>query len=169
MQLNNLTGWKNPVFTVRRKSDNTLVDTLELDFTNGEGLVVEYEDVTIEHDILDYSQTDLYPDVYTEQYYVGTRYYWTLNYTELLQPENGMKIKQLLDYRMNNDMKFFLQPRKDNQNVYEVVKIGERSLLKMTGGGSLSSGDCGFKMKWKSRGLIKDLRWQKGNETTDEH
>jgi hypothetical protein len=66
-------------------------------------------------------------------------------------------------------MKFFLQPRKDNANVYEVVKIGERSLLKMTGGGSLSSGDCGFKMKWKSKGLIKDLRWQKGDETTDEH
>ena len=159
MQLKNLTGWQNPVFFIRKKSDNSLVDTIELDFTNGEGLVIEYEDVTIDHDILDYSNAELFPELYTEQYYVGTRCYWTISYTDLLEPENGMKIKRVLDYRINNDMKFFLKPRKDNENVYEVVKIGGRSLLKLTPGGSFSSGDSGFKMKWKSKGLLKEIKW----------
>ncbi len=162
--INNLTGWQNPIFIVKRKSDDTTIDTIELDFTNGDGLVIEYEDVTIEHDILDYSQSENFPDIYTDQYYVGTRYYWTLNYTEILLPENGMKIKRLLDYRINNEMKFFLQPRKDNANTYEVVKTGERSLLKLTPGGRYSAGDCGFKMKWKSKGLIKDIKWQTKRE-----
>lgn len=161
MQINNLTGWQNPVFYVRRKSDNTLVDTIELDFTNGEGLVVEYEDVNIEHDVLDYSGEEVFPDVQAEQVYVGTRYYWTISYDELLEPDNGMNIKRLLDYRINNDMKFLLKPRKDNTNIYEVVKVGGKSLLKLTGGGSFSAGDCGFKMKWKSKGLIKDIKWEK--------
>lgn len=160
MKLMNLTGWQNPVFFIRKKSDNSLVDTIELDFTNGEGLTVEYEDVTVDHDFLDYSNDDIFPELYTEQYYVGTRCYWTISYTDLLEPENGMKIKLLLDYRINNDMKFFLQPRKDNENVYEVIKIGRKSLLKLTPGGRFSSGDSGFKMKWKTKGLIKDIKWE---------
>ena len=130
MQINNLTGWQNPVFFIKRKSDNSPVETIELDFTNGDGLLVEYEDITIDHDILDYSGGGEYPDITAEQVYIGTRYYWTLNYTDLLVPDNGMKIKRLLDYRINNDMKFFLQPRKDNANTYEVVKVAEKSLLK---------------------------------------
>ena len=160
MQINNLTGWQNPIFVIKRKSDESIVDTIELDFTNGEGLTVEYEDVNIEHDVLDYSGNTIYPDLTTEQIYVGTRYYWTISYDALLEPVNGMKIKRLLDYRINNDMKFFLQPRKDNANTYEVVKVGGKSQLKLSPGGSYSSGDYGFKMKWKSKGLIKDIKWE---------
>jgi hypothetical protein len=102
----------------------------------------------------------MYPDLTTEQIYVGTRYYWTISYDALLEPVNGMRIKHLLDYRINNDMKFFLRPRKDKANTYEVVKVGGKSLLKLTPGGSYSAGDCGFKMKWKSKGLLKDIKWE---------
>jgi len=66
-QITNLTGWKNPKFYIRKKSDNTLVDTIELDLTNGEGLVIEYEDVTIDHEILDYSESSDMPDIIIEQ------------------------------------------------------------------------------------------------------
>ena len=159
MQINDLTGWQNPIFYIRKKIDNTLVDTIELDFTNGEGLVVEYEDVMIDHDILDYSVEGEFPDISTEQYYIGTRYWWIISYDALLEPQNGLNIKQLLDYRIDNDMKFFLQPRKDNPNIYEVVKVGGKSQFKLTPGGSFSSGAEGFKMKWKSKSLIKDIKW----------
>ena len=163
-QINNLTGWKNPKFYIRKKSDNSLVDEIELDFTNGEGLVVEYEDVTVEHELLDYSEDSIMPDIIIEQIYIGTRYCWTINYTELLEKENGLAVKKLLDYRINNDMRFFLQPRIDNENVYEVVKVTDSSQLFLTPGGEYSSGDAGFSMKWKTKLLVKDIQWHDPDE-----
>jgi hypothetical protein len=163
-QITNLTGWKNPKFYIRRKNDNMHIDTIELDFTNGEGLVVEYEDVTIEHELLDYSGENDMPDIIVEQLYIGTRYCWTINYTELLEMENGLVVKKLLDYRINNDMKFFLQPRTDNENIYEVVKVTDVSQLYLTPGGESSSGDAGFSMKWRTKHLIKDMKWQDPNK-----
>lgn len=162
-QITNLTGWKNPKFYIRKKSDNTLVDTIELDLTNGEGLVIEYEDVTIDHEILDYSESSGMPDIIIEQMYIGTRYSWTINYTELLDVENGLAVKKLLDYRINNDIAFFLQPRTDNDNVYEVLKVTDTSQLYLTPGGEASSGDAGFQMKWRTKHLIKDMCWQDPN------
>jgi hypothetical protein len=163
-QITNLTGWKNPKFFVRKKSDNSLVDTIELDFTNGEGLIVEYEDVTVDHEILDYSNDTGIPDIIIEQMYIGTRYTWTINYTELLEMENGLAVKKLLDHRINNDMAFFLQPRIDCDNVFEVVKAADISQLYLTPGGKSSSGDAGFSMKWRSKHLIKDIRWRDPDE-----
>jgi len=160
----NLTGWQNSIWRVRKRSDDSTVEIIELEETNGEGMIVEYEDFYgDEEEILDYSAGEDNVDIIVDPDYLGTRYRWTFNWTDLITTANGLKIKKLLDYRIGNANYFEVKPRKDTTKYYRVHKVKGTEQLRVGKGGADSTGDYGYSFIWETVGLVKELDWRDPN------
>lgn len=146
---NTVTGYSSPHFDIYY-DDYTLLDSIDLKLCDSTGLTEDYEFISIEHNLIDYS---------TIQTYLGYYITFTLSYAEWSDAENSLKIKNLINYSLNN-YRIFIQPRIDLARSFEVNMLRDGFSLGIMKNGIKAIGNTGIVLKYKTKYKLTELDWQ---------
>lgn len=152
-----LTGCEYPVFKIYDSATEILIETIQLDLTGSGGLI---ETVTSPHDTIH--------RLITGEIAVQTssdRITFTMDYSDMLNKENGLKIYDIWKYWKEKDMfgnqknKIILYPRAEILNrFFEVVYTGEGFELGISRG-DIQAVNTRFIWQWTTKFLV-DINWQ---------
>lgn len=156
-------GYSEPRFVVRLQSNNSLVDTIDLDLTAEDGLIERYTpEMDIVHVLLSGEKTKR-PK--------GYRITFELDYS-FSNRANTFKIASLLNYASavtGNEAtyKFILFPRVDVlSRFYEVIYIGEPVDLGIMKGGANAPGNKLIRIAFETVNLQNQVGWLNPDDLT---
>ena len=136
---NFINGYQNPKFKIIKPDGS--VEQIYISFKY-QGLTEYSEDSFIEHEIIDGS---------IEQIYKYTRLEFEIDFSQLIDKSDALKIQNILVHERNGS-RIILYPNKDIlQRSFEVVSVKNQRSLKLMHGGLIAPGHSGFVITFKTK------------------
>lgn len=142
-------GYSTPQFKIY--SGNNLIDTIDLNLTDTTGLVEEYEIYSINHQLIDLTNSNNLQ---------GFHINFFLSYKSYSKKSNSINIKRLLDYFITNDYTITLTPRTDFPlNTWEVLLTNDTLQIGLLKNGINAVGNRLIDLQFKTKHIQTKIPW----------
>lgn len=146
------------------KANGALQTTIDLDLTlNPGGLWINYKKIFIEHNIIDYSDSEWsYGKPLTEKTPMGWDLFFTLNYDPYHNEDMTYKIGQIIDLHNYSGLRTVFYPRLDDTTFFmDVIDLNDDISLSLRNRRQNVGAYKGLVLNYKSKYPVKNLNFIK--------